>query len=169
MNMNQPEKRLHPTEREYHLNCKVVVKEISYEDEQSKGSSLNTAKMVFLIPSEGSQRDLFFAAWLPEAETERNEIGLIIGNPVNGPCRASVMRKNKNLSEHHIFVMSFGAEQDLVQFADSKKWFNIRDRKISVTVLPENADVLLDQASDGDVTGGIFKKYEKKGDIINDL
>jgi hypothetical protein len=115
--------------------------------------------MVFLVPLESSQRDFFFSAWLPEDESEAFEVALMLAHPVSGPCRAAVMRKNKRLNEHHLFVMSVGAEEDLIQEAEKKKWNLFKDRVIEVTVLPETDDRILDLSKDPNQRAGIHKTY----------
>lgn len=150
-----------PTQETYRLKCRVVIKEVSYEDEQSKETKLNTARMVFLVPKEGTQRDLFFAAWLPDSVEEWFEVALSVGAPINGPCRAAIMRKNARMDAHHLFVMSAGAEEDLLQeFGGTKKsWTLFRNRDIEVEVLPETEDKILDLAKDPHASAGILKKY----------
>jgi hypothetical protein len=152
-----------PTEETYHLKCRVVIKDVSYEDQQSKGNTQATAKMVFLVPESSTQKDLFLAAWLPETVEEWHEVALMIGAPINGPCRAAVMRKNARMDEHHIFMMSVGAGEDLIQEIEGqkKRWTWLNKRAISVTVLPEAEDQLLDLARDPLNTAGILKKYGK--------
>jgi len=117
-----------PTHNRFELSCKVLVQDVTYDDFQSKGTSLVTEKMVFLVPRESSQRDLFLTAWLPDTVEEHFEIGLLLGHPVSGPARASIHRKNKDCDEHHIFIMSKGAEEDLK---------NMNGKVIPVTVLGE--------------------------------
>ena len=131
-----------PTEQRYHLKCKIQVKEVTYDDCQSKGTTQNTEQMVYLIPKESTQLDLFLSAWLPDDEMESYEVGLLIGHPVNGPCRASVHRQDGNLSQPYLFVMSRGAEEDLKQMAG---------RDIEIIVLGEFEETTLDQAKDYDL------------------
>jgi hypothetical protein len=109
-------------EQEYCLRCKVVIKEVTYEDFQSKGVLGNvTEKMAFLIPQEGTQRDMFFSAWLPDYEQDskgnvvptHTEIACKTGHPVYGFFRASVHRPDERMSEPYIFVMSRSVEEDL--------------------------------------------------------
>lgn len=149
-----------PTQETYHLKCKIVVKEISYLDEQSKESKNAAAKMVFLVPKEGTQRDLFLSAWLPENSDAAHEVSLMLGFPVSGPCRAAVMRRNKNCDAHHLFVMSTGVEEDLILESQNKKWWTaFQDREIQVTVLPETEDKVLDLVHDPSQTAGLLKRY----------
>lgn len=101
------------TEKEYHLKCKVLVKDVSYLDEQSKGSELKTEQMIFLIPQESTQRTMFLNAWLPDTVEEHHEVVFEGGYPVEGIFKGAVQRRNERCSEHHIFVMSRGAEEDL--------------------------------------------------------
>jgi hypothetical protein len=109
-------------EQEYKLRCKVLIKEVTYEDFQSKGVLGNvTEKMAFLIPQEGTQRDLFFSAWLPDFEQDsegnivptHNEVACKSGHPIYGFFRASVHRADERVREPYIFVMSRSVEEDL--------------------------------------------------------
>lgn len=102
----------------YHLKCKVQVKAVSYLDEQSKETVARTDEMVFLIPHHSTQMELFFNAWLPEDPDSHTEIAIRAGHPIYGYFKGAVQRRNKNCKEHHIFVMSRGAEEDLKLMAD---------------------------------------------------
>lgn len=110
-------KHLNPNEKEYHLKCFVKVKEISYLDEQSKGSSRNTEKMIFLIPQESDERTRFLMAWLPETIDEHTELGFEIGYPVFSIFRGAVKRYHKEagINLPFIFVMTRGVEEILKQ------------------------------------------------------
>ena len=130
------EKKLQET---YHLKCKVSVKAISYLDEQSKETVARTDEMVFLIPVHSTQMELFFNAWLPEDPDSHNEVAMRAGHPIYGYFKGAVQRRNKNCKEHHIFVMSRGAEEDL-------KLMN--DRDIVVEILPANQEFQADYMRD---------------------
>jgi hypothetical protein len=144
----------------YFLKCKLVVKETTYLDSQSKGEKLMTERFVYLIPELSTQRDLFLSAWLPETPDKGEEIGLMIGAPVNGFVRACLKRKNKNIDNHHIFVMSRGAEEDLKDYYDSKKGFLGLRRSIylDVEVLGDHEENSLDGMKDFEIANK--KHYE---------
>jgi len=135
-------------EQEYSLKCKVLIKEVAYEDFQSKGKlGTLTEKMAFLIPQEGSQRDTFFTAWLPDYEqnakkeivSANNEVACKTGYPVNGFFRASVRRADARVREPHIFVMSRSTEEDLKA---------LNGQFIIITVLPDSESHKSDYARD---------------------
>lgn len=130
------------TQREYHLECKVVVKEISYLDEQSKESVQRTEQMVFLVPKHNTQMELFFHAWLPEDIGQHHEIVLEAGHPIYGYFRGAVQRRNADCKDHHIFVMSRGAEEDLKM---------LKNKTVKVRVLPANDDHKADGMKDFDL------------------
>ena len=138
------------------LKCKVLVKAVTYEDEQSKGSSKVTEDMVFLIPQEGDQRSFFFNKWLPDTEMDAYEIGMEAGHPIHGVFRGCVKRGNRDCKEHHIFVMSRSAEEHLKN--TKKSIFNkLKNRYIRIQVLDESEDELVDQQEDFKLP---FKKKE---------
>lgn len=143
-----------PTEREYHLKALVLVREKDILQERANGEKTQIqVTMVYLLPQESSQRDYFYAAWLPDLDEEdaekygggpsHYEIGLRIGSPVVGFARTSFHRATRDLPEPHFFVMSLGASKDLERF---------NGRTVEVTVMPENTDEILDTAKDFDLT-----------------
>lgn len=129
---------------EFVLRCLVDVREISYQDVQSKETVQRSEKMVFLIPQEGTQRSFFFAKWLPDVEKESPEIAMVIPYPVNGFVRGCVCRRDHRCPEHHIFVMSRGAEEDLK---------NIHGKTIEILVLHESLEYVLDGMKNYDLIG----------------
>jgi hypothetical protein len=133
---------------EFYLKVKVLVKKISYLDVQSKGTSNATAKMVFLIPQEGTSRDLFYAKWLPDIKGEAVELPAILPYPVSGLARVALMRRDERSDEHYLFVMSRGAEEDLQECAD---------KIIEAQILSEFDDKVLDFQKDYDLPDK--KKY----------
>lgn len=125
----QPE----PTEREYHLNVEVVVKKVSYEDEQSTGKlGIVERDMVFLLPRESTQMYQFFSAWLP-AEGASSEVVLEVQHPFHQYARAAVMNANEKVNKPHLFLMSYGLSQLLIQHG----W---NGKVIPMTILPESVD-----------------------------
>jgi hypothetical protein len=135
---------MQPTESRYNLKCKVLVKEVSYLDEQSKGASRISEKFVYLIPQESTQRDLFFAAWLPDTREEKYELGFTCGHPVSGFARGCIRRRNAEIGDHHIFVMSKGAEEDI------KDWIQHvgGPAMLNIEVLGEQEEELMDMIKD---------------------
>ncbi len=135
------------TEREYYLKCRVEVREIGFLDHQSNKTEQVTDKFVFLIPTESSQRDMFFSAWLPDMTEAHHEVAAMIHAPINSPSRLAVMRRNANCKEHHLFVMSLGAEQDLKAMIESSS-----NNEVTVTIFSEHNDEQADRARMGDLT-----------------
>lgn len=129
--------------RDYHLKCKIIVKDISYDDEQSKGVQKITEKMVFLKPYESTQRTMFFNAWLPETKEEHFELACTAPYPIDGFFKASIHRVDDRFTEgHYLFVMSRGAEEDF-------KKMNGRD--IEITVLSAESEDEADKMKDFDM------------------
>lgn len=125
--------------QEYHLNCKVTIKAITYDDIQSTGTTKRTEEMAFLTPNESTQKSLFLATWLPDEEDSHTEIVAMAAYPISGPIRCSVHRRDKRMADHYIFVMTKSAEEALKA---------INGREIQITVLPKNQDQLGDKARD---------------------
>jgi hypothetical protein len=134
-----------PEDLTYYLNCEVIVKEVPYEDEQSTGTTQQTDLMVFLRIKESSQRDLFYAAWLPDMDDESHEVVCRAGNPIDGYFRCAVFRRSKNFQEKHLFVMSKGAEEELKRIPQG--W------NLYIEVLPQNDDTMADQAKAWEIPG----------------
>lgn len=158
------QKVLQPTEKQYHLRCKVLVQSKTVDQERVGGKITRIeTKMVYLLPLESTQRDLFYAAWMPEVDeddaanfggTSSYEIGLLLGSPVSGPARATFHRANREVpAQPHIFIMSLGASKDLEP---------LDGRTIEVTVLSEKDDEVLDLMKDADLV------LQDKRDEIND-
>lgn len=131
-----------PTERDYHITCKVIVKEVGYEDVQSKEIVTRTEQMVYLVPEHNTQMELFFKAWLPEDLDVHNEVVLESGYPIYGYFRGAVQRRNAQCTDHHIFVMSRGAEEDLKM---------MHDKRVTLRVLPASDDGRADSMKDFDL------------------
>lgn len=135
-----------PTQIHYHLKCGVVVKEVTYEDHQSKTISLITEKLVFLIPLEGTQKDMFLTAWLPEVSDQVYEIGIRCGHPIYGVFRGCVKRANNVIAMPHIFVMSKGAEEELKSMVQAGA-----GQVLEIETLGEHEDEVLDATKDYDL------------------
>ena len=130
------------TDREYDLLCKVEVQKRSYT-EIADGKQ-HEATMVLLKPRlETTEASRFLMAYLPEVgtvclkcdaeglradqikcpecgsdaiKTEWTEVPAWIASPVHSPSRLALLRKNNYCSQHHLFVMGTGAENDLMDF-----------------------------------------------------
>jgi hypothetical protein len=140
---------------EYHLKVKVHVKNISYEDFQSKGAAgLVSEEMVFLEPYEGTQRDLFFMAWLPDFEQDpqtkeivpgHTEVACKAGHPIYGYFKCSVHRRDERFTTGpYMFVMTKAAEEDLKM---------MRGKDLILTVLSQDEENLADYSKDVDLVG----------------
>jgi len=130
-------------EQRYYLKCKVLVKEISYVDEQSKYTEQRSEEMVFLVPVHNTQMELFFTAWLPEDPEEHFEVVFEAGHPIYGVFKGAVRRRNKDCPEHHIFVMSRGAEEDLKM---------LRGKTVDIVSLPQSEEDQGDAQKDFDLS-----------------
>lgn len=149
MSVEFPDPQEQMIEQEYVLKCKVIAKDISYEDFQSKGVLGNvTEKMVFLIPKESTQRDLFFTAWLPDLKldhitkelvADHSEVSCKAGHPIYGFFKCSVHRADERMREPYLFVMTRATEEDL-KALDGKE--------ILITVLPDSQSNLSDSSKD---------------------
>ncbi len=146
------------TEISHHLKCKVVVKKVTYQDYQSQGVIGNTTRdMVFLVPTESTERDTFFAGWLPDGSREENperikagypyevnEIVMKFMHPFHTFARGGVMRGNDRCEEPHIYLMHYGLTRIM---AEQK---SLNGNTITFEVLPESDDAYADQANKGD-------------------
>lgn len=125
-----------PQQVRYYLKMKIMVKEVTYDDEQSTGVKQTTEKLVFMIPQQSTQMTKFFMAWLPDTAEEAQELGFEIAHPVFLLFRGALWRRTQHVDEYHVLVMSRGAEEELKRF-DGKT--------LDVEVLAEGEDTLLDQ------------------------
>lgn len=151
------------THKEYDLLCTVEVQKRSYVEITDGKQHEDT--MVILKPRlETTQAGRFLMAYLPDTgtvclkchaeglradqtkcpecgsdqiKTEWTEVPGFIGSPVHSPSRLALLRKNNYCSQHHLFVMGTGAEQDLKAF-DGKE--------VHVTILSALADNEMDNA-----------------------
>jgi hypothetical protein len=128
-----------PTERTYTFTCEVVAKDVTYADEQSTGITMVTEKLVFLLPEQSTQRDLFYNAWLPDTDQQPQEVGCETGHPVYSTFRAALWRRSQFVGDIHLFVMSKGAEESLKA---------LHGRRIEITVLSEGEDTRMDTQRD---------------------
>jgi hypothetical protein len=130
----------------YHLRCKVLVKECTYEDQQSKGNQNISEKLVFLVPEDSDERTRFFIAWLPDTLDSFQELGIEMGHPVFSAFRAALYRKSTfhpELPDNHIFVMSKGAEEILKR---------LDGQMVMCEILGEQEEYLLDGMIDHDLS-----------------
>lgn len=150
-------------DREYHLKCKVQKIRQNYVELSDK--RLHEASAIVLIPDPlATETSMFLTEYLPDVstvcldcgtddlriyytecpkcggtkiKTEFAEVPAWIAAPVNSPCRLAVLRKNNYCTEHHLFVMSTGVEEDL-KLMDGKT--------INLTILPLDQDAVTDAA-----------------------
>jgi hypothetical protein len=123
-----------PTEREYHLECKVAIKTVRSFDQKPNGEEFVIDRtMAFLIPEYNDQCTYFLNAWLPETREEVFEIATFIKPPIASPCRVGIRRGNEIIEKHHMVVMSKGIEEELVD----KKFDG---KSIRLQVLPASMD-----------------------------
>ena len=142
------------TMREYHLNCRVVVKGQSYQNHQSRGFMGNmTEEMVFLLPLEGSERDRFLTAWAPQPPDQHYELNCM---SQYGPMKCSIHRPDHRIADSfYLFVMSKAAEDDLKAHYERMVHTGHHPSSvvIRVTVLPEMADAVETEYRDAAVAG----------------
>jgi len=151
------DKRKKPTEIRYFMKCKVLVKEVSFEDEQSKGKSQVNDKFVYLIPEDSTQRTKFLMTWLPDTNLECQELGCEIGHPVFALFRAALWRETEHLKQIHIMVLTKSTEE-LLKPLDGKY--------VQLEVLGEDEDELMDGQVDHDMDK---KDWEKAQDLDESL
>lgn len=151
------------TERHYNLKCKVKKIRQTYR-EIDDGKQHETTSVILVPDVEQTEAMMFLTAWLPEVfmicidcgnenlkagdqkcnkcgsqkvKLEHTECASFIGYPVNSPCRLAVLRKNNYCDQHHLYVMSTGVEQELL---------NMEGKLISVTTFKGTEDHLVDKA-----------------------
>jgi len=83
------------------------------------------------LPDFSADDDIFKSKQPDDKNTIASEIGMLIGEPVNGFVRGSFQRANRLYFENHIFVMTKDAEDLLKTYAN---------RRIDVTVLADNEE-----------------------------
>lgn len=151
------------TDLEYNLICKIQVQHRSYT-EIADGKQ-HEATMVLLLPRlETTEVSRFLMTYLPDIgtvclgcnadglradqlkcpecgseaiKTEWTEVPGWIAHPAHTPSRLALLRKNNYCSQHHLFVMGTGAEQDLIEH-DGKE--------VHVKIFSSLADHEVDQA-----------------------
>jgi hypothetical protein len=155
-----------PCEQRYHLRCKIVVKQISYLDRQSKKSTQETAKFVFLEPQATTQSQLFLSAWLPDGSDGKNhyEVGLTCGHPVNRAFRASIHNRDERHDRPYLMVLTLSAEKDFVDFMEGRygpsKWKTFMSIKRWIKS-EETIDVTVMRATEeATVLGGATQKAQ---------
>jgi hypothetical protein len=137
----------------YHLNVKVHVKKIAYQDYQSKGLlGMVEEEMVFLEPLESTQRDLFYRAWMPDYEQDpvtkeivpsHTEVVCKAGHPIYGYFKCSFHRADERFREQpYLFVMTKSAEEELK---------NLNGKTLQITVLSQDLEHLGDYSKDYDL------------------
>lgn len=139
MNHLMPE----PTQKEYHITAKVKFVEVDVKDHERQYKR----KLVILIPLESTEQVLFYNAWLPDTREEYFELASVIKSGVPSPCRLAILRGKKGIHDGpYLHVMTKGVEEDFVAA-------NLEGRTVSLTILPEDQDEIVDLAKD---SGGDF-------------
>lgn len=150
-------------EKEYNLKCVIKIIRQSYK-EVSDGRIHESSSVLLLPDMEATETSRFFSVYLPDIAsvclecgnedlriynencpkcdssriyTEHSEVPSWIGNPVHSPCRLAVLRKNNYCTQHHLFVMSTGVEDELR---------NMNGRSVLLTILPTSQDEVCDTA-----------------------
>ena len=152
--------------REYTLECEVQKITETYK-EISDGKQHETTSVILVPRVETTEASRFFTTYLPDTSTvcldcgnedlrvyqdqcpkcggsthtEYSEVPSWIAYPVDGPARLAVLRKNNYCPKHHLYVMSTGAEQDLL---------NMVGKKVQVKILPTLEDSICDVAKSVD-------------------
>lgn len=162
-NQTPVEDQVQGTGKEYNLLCTVEVQKRSYTDILS--GKQHEDRMVILKPRlETTEASRFLMTYLPDTgtvclkcdaeglradqnkcpecgsdqiKTEWTEVPSWIAHPVHSPSRLALLRKNNYCSQHHLFVMGTGAEQDLLPFDG---------REVHVTIISSLADAEMDNA-----------------------
>lgn len=96
--------------------------------------------MVFLVPDEGTSRDMLFSRYLPDEAGAHVEFAAYLPAPVSGLARIALMRRDRRHPEgHYLFVMSKGAEEDLKL---------VPGKSLDLMLFGEEHDALLDKMKD---------------------
>ena len=137
MNVNFADHAEAARKREYNFRCKVERKKVSFVDSAYEGNS--EAELVVLLPYEGTERDMFMAAWYalatprPNGEghmTSKVELPAFVGSPVSMPTMIRVQHPNEYCDKPHLLVMTVAIEKLLVTYKDVKT--------IELRVFPED-------------------------------
>jgi hypothetical protein len=153
------DKRKKPTEIRYFLKCKVLVKKVSYLDEQSTGTTQVEDEFVLLLPEESTQRTKFLMTWLPDTNLECQELGCEIGHPVFSLFRGALWRETEHLKQIHIMVMTKSTEE-LLKPLDGKH--------VQLEVLGENEDEILDGQEDFDMDKKDWDKALERDEALRE-
>lgn len=151
-----------PVENSHTLKCKIKVKEITYDDIQSKGSQgLVTRKIVGLMPHESSEMSRCFAARLG-LPGKLVECILQIDHPFHQYARGAILHpksmdpEQSHFEDHHIFLMSYGLSQIIIAKP------SLHDKDIIVTVLPEGEDHPDGAPTDDEIAGEDLIDFDRK-------
>ena len=152
-------------EPDYNLKCRVKKIKQTFTDIVDKAQ--HETDSILLIPDKDNTASwIFWRDWLPEGSKickdcgnedvriEDNEcskckganlvldyaeLPAFIPHPVYSNCRLGILRKNNMCDEHHLFVMSSGAEKDLSAM-DGKN--------VMVSIFHPDNDEMCDTAKD---------------------
>jgi hypothetical protein len=136
-----------PMEQEYTLQCKVRIVEKSYDDIQSKGSMGNiTRRFVLLMPEQTSEMIRFFEAWVG-APGKRVELLAAFHHPFKVYGRICIMGPrsvdaDSVLDEYHLFLMSYGLSQMMIEQEGSRTLLmrKFRPRQVILTTCKGSID-----------------------------
>lgn len=151
-----------PTENEYHLRCKIIVKDHTYDDIQSTGNRGRvTRKVVLLLPVDSSEAYRFFSAWLG-IPGKLVEVLLRFDHPFHQYARGAVLNPKSvdpdqsQLEACHIFLMSYGLSQIII----SKPY--LWDKEVDLVTLAESDDHPEGAPTDNADVGDDLLTFEKK-------
>lgn len=113
-----------PLERQYNLRARVKV--VRGKTQQGIKGGETEFQAVILLLQDCDETTKFFGAWLPDDEDHRVECLAIMGRPVYGGCRMSVLRASKHYPEGpHLFVMTKAVEDALIHREDQLIEFKV--------------------------------------------
>lgn len=144
-----------PCEREYTLNCLVCKISQSFLATKANGDRVQQEdESIILIPEESSQRDAFFAAWLPDFDLrdenpvlqpldKMSELILNIAYPIGAYSRAGVIRSSQWCDKPHLFIQTKGVEQDLMLCVGQKLVVTTQDsrKEYDLSVMQKDYDL----------------------------
>lgn len=146
-----------PEDLTYKIFCKVkFVKKYyidPYDDKQY------TDEVALLIPRlDAGEIVGFLNAWLPSERRAENkdenekgwEIVMLMGYPINAPCRGYVRRAHPDYPDGpHIFVMTVGVKEILKSQFKKDLWNFLKfknGRELTIEVQPQSKDHVADDA-----------------------
>lgn len=149
-------KSLKKKKQKYHLTCRVHKMTKSFEDVDVNGNVFRDSSDIFLFKiDEGTQKNLFLDAWLPDlftddyevledAEEKMTEVVAIVLSPFNKKARFGLKRPNADIDEPHLFLITAEFEDEIKYFFDW--WQKNKGRRekvpfIKIIVQPDGTDL----------------------------